>query len=86
MLCFPCQLQSGQPLLAYHTGTMWVSYYSPAPIGTGFAAHSLAELQFFVTGDATVTSVESGMYVVIVVTVINLKNLGVPSRFGAYII
>jgi len=58
MLCFPCQLQSGQPFLAYHPGTMWVSYCSPAPIGTGFAAHSLAECQLFVAGDATVTSVE----------------------------
>ena len=40
----------------------------------------LAELQVFVAGDATVTSVEYGMYVF---ALINLKNLGVLSRHHA---
>lgn len=83
MLCFPCQIQSGQPPLAHHAGTVWVSYCRPAHIGTGFAAHRLAELQVFVAGDATVTSIEYGMYVV---TLINLKNLGALSRLVAHIV
>lgn len=83
MLHFPCQLQSGQPPLAYHPGTVWVSYCGPAPIGTGPASHSLAGLQVFVAGNATVTSVKYGMHVV---TVINLKNLGALSRIVAHIV
>lgn len=81
MLCFPCQLQSGQPPLAYHPGTVWVSYCSPALIRTDSAAHSLAGLQVFVAVNATVTSVGYGMYVV---TVINLKKLGALSRIVAH--
>ena len=83
MLCFPCQLQSGQPALVYHPGTVWDSYCSPAPTGTDSAAHSLAGLQIFVAGNATVTSVEYCMYVV---THINLKNLGALSRIVAHIV
>lgn len=81
MLCFPCQLQSGQPPLAYHPGTVWVPYGSPAPAGTGSAAHGLAGLQVFVAGNAAVTSVEYGLSVV---TLINLKNVVALSRFVAH--